>query len=132
MKTFSMPSRRSIKISFKRSLILIFVGGFFLATSMFSIQPAVADEAAFAADVPDQQGIQKGMKPGDAQTPKEKCSDDPVACAGVDVSQFPFPGCTSGQRCTSDTTGKPCGMFGANTRCQTVNNNGACSCKCVQ
>jgi hypothetical protein len=119
----------------------ILIAGFFVAiffgwSTNWSLadQTAFAEEAAFAAEP--QAGKAKAaekMSPGDKKGPPEDCDGPPVVCVGVDVNQVPYPGCTSGQRCTLATTGKSCGLLGAGTRCQTVNNgSGVCSCQCIQ
>jgi len=63
---------------------------------------------------------------------RDPCKGPPVACVGVNVSQFPYPGCNSGQRCSYDTQGKSCGTMGLGTICQTVNMNGTCACQCTK
>lgn len=116
------------------TLFLVIVMGSLGSGTSFTIQPAFADETVLsAADAPVMQG--KGQEPktdGEPSGEKKKdCVEDPVMCVGVDISQLSYPGCTSGQRCSLDTAGKICGQF-PTRRCQTVNNNGACSCQCIR
>jgi hypothetical protein len=102
----------------------------------------VAGTPAFAVDAPpagqgqqNAPGMMGGMteNPDKEGKPDKDCKGPPVVCVGVDVSQLPFPGCTSGQRCSLDTTGKPCGMLLQKTTCQTVNDGtGVCKCSCLQ
>jgi hypothetical protein len=107
--------------------------GFFAAIFLLTLFVGAGTPTFSAEPPPAGKGTPNAMdKPGE----KEPCKDDggrPVACVPVDVAILPFPGCTSGQRCDLNTTGKSCGMLMAGTKCQTVNNgSGVCSCQCVK
>lgn len=112
----------------------ILIAGFFVAVFFgWSTNWSLADQTAFAEEAALAAEPQAGKAQAAEKMSPPPCEDPPVLCVGVDVSQVPFPGCTSGQRCTVATTGKSCGMAGAGTKCQTVNNgSGACTCKCIQ
>lgn len=113
-----------------QTLVTGFLAAIFLLTLFI-----VAGTPVFAADTPPAaQSEQKavGMPP----EPNEPCKDDggpPVLCVPINVSLLAFPGCTSGQRCDLNTTGKSCGQLLAGTKCQTVNDGtGVCSCQCTK
>jgi hypothetical protein len=109
----------------------ILFGVFFSGTPYLSVQPAFAEDTVLAADAPPSTTNRpvKGADP-DKQNGKD-CVENPVACVGVNVTDLPFPGCTSGKRCSLDTSGKVCNMMPRKT-CQTVNINGVCKCECIQ
>ena len=117
----------------KQTLLTGLLAGVFMLTLFI-----VAGKPTFGAEpppVPQGQENAPGMKaepgmPGEAK--KEDCNGPPVVCVGVNVSQLPYPGCTSGQRCTVDTTGKPCGLALSGKKCQTVNMSGVCACQCIK
>lgn len=127
---------------------VIFGGGVLLTTS-FTSQPTFADQdLSQSAEAPPSVNqlsetfpgkltadpSRGKAKSGDPSEEKRPCVDDPVACVPVNITQVPYPGCTSGQRCSLDTSGKQCSMLGQMPvrKCQTINNNGACTCQCIQ
>jgi len=120
-----------IEILFE-AFLLVLLGGFISGTSPLAIQ------TAFAADAPAMNEMKKEMEPNAMGLSKEEierlCSiKDPVNCVGIDVSKLPYPGCNSGQRCTTSTSGQICSMPGLPVRrCQTINLSGVCHCDCIQ
>jgi hypothetical protein len=130
MKQHSVFPHMGIQILFKAFLLVILLGGFISGTSPLAIEAAFADDAAFAADAPPAKPNAQGL----SEPKKKECVDDPVACVEVDVNQVPYPGCTSGKRCSYDTAGKTCTPIGVMPvrKCQTVNYEGVCSCQCIQ
>lgn len=130
LSEFSQVGNRTV---FAGLLVVIFLVGLFAVAG-----PNGMDQQSFAAEPPpaDQAQAAENMPPGPSKggEPPEDCDGPPITCVGADITpQNPFPGCTSGQRCTPYTTGKTCGTLGSGKKCQTVNNgSGVCSCQCIK
>lgn len=131
MNQSSAFPRMGIQILFE-AFLLVLLGGFISGTSPLAIQAAYADEAAFAADAPPAKDTPNAQ--GRSEPKMKECIEEPVMCVSVDVGQVPYPGCTSGQRCSLDTSGKTCTAIGVMPvkKCQTVNISGVCHCDCIQ
>lgn len=120
-----------------RTLFAGLLAAIFFAGLIVVAGPTSMDQRAFAGEPPpvDQALAAENMPsdPGEKGGPPKDCDDPPVTCVGVNVADLPFPGCTSGQRCSLSTTGKTCGMLNSGKRCQTVNNgSGVCACQCMK
>ena len=129
MKQRSKFSQGGNQTLFESLLVGIFLVGLFVVAAPISMAPP-----AFAAEPPETGKAQAAekMSPGDKGGHPKDCEGPPVTCVGVDVALLAFPGCTSGQRCSLDTTGKSCGLTGTGKTCQTVNSGGVCSCQCIK
>jgi hypothetical protein len=88
--------------------------------------------SALAADTPPASEAQMNAPAKGEEPKKGDCEGPPVVCVPISINLLSYPGCTSGQRCNLATTGQSCGQPMAGTRCQTVNNNGACTCQCIK
>jgi hypothetical protein len=132
MSQLSEFSRVRNRTVFAGLLMAVFLIGLFAVTGPnFMDQPAFAGEQSQVS----QESAAENMppSPGEKGRPSEACDDPPVLCVGVPIAQNPFPGCTSGERCSLPTTGKSCGMLYSGKKCQTVNNgSGVCSCQCIK
>jgi hypothetical protein len=136
MKILRLLPRMDTEVLFAIFALVILTGGFITVDLPHASQEAFAGEAVFAAEPPDnaRSGTRELSGTENPDDVKPCIKDGPVACVGVDVSQVPYPGCTSGKRCTLDTSGRQCSMPGVLPvkKCQTVNMSGVCSCQCIQ
>lgn len=123
-----------------RTLFAGLLAAVFFAGLIVVAGPNSMDQPAFAAEPPpvSQELVADKMSPGPGEKggpPKDRARPLERAsfCVGVDVRGIPYPGCTSGHRCSAMVNGQPCGRMNSGLKCQTVSNgSGVCACQCIK